>query len=209
MKDKIKCSKSLTICIIVLLAYIFSIVNGIFVLEHAPSFWRITIGASSIVITLAATVCCILYWKGYKSLLGDFSKAQKQIMLDKEKDNHIADLESRLEEADDQIKGLKAAINETQYPLEKCLNPILAFLNDVYLECEEYGEQYALHIKKRVEHILKNQGYEYVDYSEDTIDYYSTFKSNYDTDTVTQPALVNKKTQRCVIGGIVFLKGEK
>lgn len=175
-----------------------------FALEHIPSLWIIAVGVSIILIAFVAVVFFSHYWKDYKRLLGNYSNAQEQI---KEKDKHIATLKSRIEVADGQIKRLEAVIKETEYPLEKFLNPILAFLNDIYLECDEYGEQYALHIKKRVEHLLKNQGYEYVDYREDTIDYYSTFNSNYDVDTVTQPALVNKKTQRCVIRGIVFIKG--
>lgn len=188
----------------VLLSYNLAIVNVMFALEHIPSLWIIAVGVSIILIAFVAVVFFSHYWKDYKRLLGNYSNAQEQI---KEKDKHIATLKSRIEVADGQIKRLEAVIKETEYPLEKFLNPILAFLNDIYLECDEYGEQYALHIKKRVGHLLKNQGYEYVDYREDTIDYYSTFNSNYDVDTVTQPALVNKKTQRCVIRGIVFIKG--
>ena len=119
----------------------------------------------------------------------------------------IQKLKAEIESQTKKINQQKQEIEKNAFPLENRYKPLLELLNDVYLECDEYGEEYATHLKKRLLFNLKNAGYKYIDYNDENIDYYSAFNSNYLEDTVTQPALINTKTKKCIIRGMVFYKG--
>lgn len=121
--------------------------------------------------------------------------------------DNIENLKAEIESQTKEINQQKQEIEKNAFPLENRYKPLLELLNDVYLECDEYGEEYATHLKKRLLFNLKNAGYKYIDYNDENIDYYSAFNSNYLEDTVTQPALINTKTKKCIIRGMVFYKG--
>lgn len=121
--------------------------------------------------------------------------------------DNIENLKAEIESQTKEINQQKQEIERNAFPLENRYKPLLELLNDVYLECDEYGEEYATHLKKRLLFNLKNAGYKYIDYNDENIDYYSAFNSNYLEDTVTQPALINTKTKKCIIRGMVFYKG--
>ena len=121
--------------------------------------------------------------------------------------DNIENLKAEIESQTKEINQQKQEIERNAFPLENRYKPLLELLNDVYLECDDYGEEYATHLKKRLLFNLKNAGYKYIDYNDENIDYYSAFNSNYLEDTVTQPALINTKTKKCIIRGMVFYKG--
>lgn len=121
--------------------------------------------------------------------------------------DNIENLKAEVESQTKIINQQKQEIERNAFPLENRYKPLLELLNDVYLECDDYGEEYATHLKKRLLFNLKNAGYKYIDYNDENIDYYSAFNSNYLEDTVTQPALINTKTKKCIIRGMVFYKG--
>ena len=121
--------------------------------------------------------------------------------------DNIENLKAEVESQTKIINQQKQEIERNAFPLENRYKPLLELLNDVYLECDDYGEEYATHLKKRLLFNLKNAGYKYIDYNDENIDYYSAFNSNYLEDTVTQTALINTKTKKCIIRGMVFYKG--
>jgi len=172
------------------------------------SYWKAILLSIYVIGMLLHAAVSVLSFMGYRrlSVKNDGFKTQQEDVLRK-MNRDILDLESKNKEAMLRINQLEKEQLESKYPLENRLTPLLSFLNDVYLECEEYGETYSSHIKRRVQYILKSQGYEYIDYNTENTDYYTISKSNYDTDTITQPALINSKTKKCVIRGMVFIKG--
>lgn len=155
-------------------------------------------------ITLLVTFCHMLSF--IRAIRHDHIGIQSRYtLLEQDVAQKVACLQKQNEELSLCNSQLRAKIKDTEYPLEKGLNSLLLLLNDIYQECDEYGETYAVHLKKRISFMLESQGYEFLDYTDETIHFYSAYESNYEEDTVTQPALVNKKTRMCVLPGIVFL----
>ena len=156
----------------------------------------------------------IYYFLLTKSLKSERESCSRLSQEVKQKDeiiktnyDNIQNLKAEIESQTKKINQQKQEIEKNAFPLENRYKPLLELLNDVYLECDEYGEEYATHLKKRLLFNLKNAGYKYIDYNDENIDYYSAFNSNYLEDTVTQPALINTKTKKCIIRGMVFYKG--
>lgn len=156
----------------------------------------------------------IFYFLLTKSLKSEKESCLRLSQEVKQKDDtiksnydNIENLKAEVESQTKIINQQKQEIERNAFPLENRYKPLLELLNDVYLECDDYGEEYATHLKKRILFNLKNAGYKYIDYNDENIDYYSAFNSNYLEDTVTQPALINTKTKKCIIRGMVFYKG--
>ena len=156
----------------------------------------------------------IYYFLLTKSLKSERESCSRLSQEVKQKDeiiktnyDNIQNLKAEIESQTKKINQQKQEIENNAFPLENRYKPLLELLNDVYLECDEYGEEYATHLKKRLLFNLKNAGYKYIDYNDENIDYYSAFNSNYLEDIVTQPALINTKTKKCIIRGMVFYKG--
>lgn len=156
----------------------------------------------------------IYYFLLTKSLKSERESCSRLSQEVKQKDeiiktnyDNIQNLKAEIESQTKKINQQKQEIEKNAFPLENRYKPLLELLNDVYLECDEYGEEYATHLKKRLLFNLKNAGYKYIDYNDENIDYYSAFNSNYLEDIVTQPALINTKTKKCIIRGMVFYKG--
>lgn len=172
-----------------------------------PFIFKVVIG---LLIILSVLFLFILI----KSLKSDKESYLRLAQEGKRKDEIITayrqelkNLNVEIESQEKMLNQLKQEIELNLFPLENKFKPLLELLNDIYIECDDYGEEYAFHLKKRILFNLKIAGYEYIDYNDENIDYYSAFNSNYAEDTVSQPALVNTKTKKCIIRGMVFYKG--
>ena len=100
--------------------------------------------------------------------------------------------------------------DEETYPLDGKYRDILAFLNNSYMDCLGFGEECALFFRKQIKKILAVSGYELLDYSPEEADRFDTdYANGIDRPDIAEYAIRNKKTDRTVVKGKVFLPNGK
>lgn len=98
-------------------------------------------------------------------------------------------------------------LEKDPYPLENRHSQVLEWMQNVYLDAEEYGEECAKFFRKRVESTMQSNGYELVFYSENNkncfeIEKSRTVKGDFQ---MVLPAIRNVKTNNVILKGKTFL----
>lgn len=90
-----------------------------------------------------------------------------------------------------------------EYPLENEYFVITKYLYDNYIKCLAQLNRDTFQIES-IELLFENYGYELIEYTENNKEYFNSSTANILERTTTCPALLNKKTSRCVCKGHVL-----
>lgn len=91
----------------------------------------------------------------------------------------------------------------SKYPLENEYFVITKYLYDNYIKCLAQPSRDTFQIES-IELLFENYGYEFIEYTENNKGYFNSSTANIVERTTTCPALLNKKTRRCVCKGHVL-----
>lgn len=95
-----------------------------------------------------------------------------------------------------------------KYLLENEYFVITKYLYDNYIKCLAQPNQDTFQMES-IELLFKNYGYELIEYTDNNKEYFNSSTANVPERTTTCPALLNKKTRKCVCKGHVLFSLHK
>lgn len=123
----------------------------------------------------------------------------------------VAEIEKNIDDAVSLLLNIISLINRNgvtlppppEYLLENKYFVITKYLYDSYIKCLAQPNRDTFQMES-IKLLFENYGYELIEYTEDSKEYFNSSTANVPERTTSCPALLNKKTRKCVCKGHVL-----